>query len=122
MKRDLRYRYLRAVAVLLGIWLACCALVAFVTVTTVRSRADWLDDFLATFVVINFACGLPALLLCAVLLLATARRAPRTTECLACGYDLRGNESGVCPECGRLIPTPQMRLIRGIGSDPDADQ
>jgi hypothetical protein len=21
-------------------------------------------------------------------------------QCLACGYDLRGNTSGVCPECG----------------------
>jgi len=23
--------------------------------------------------------------------------------CLGCGYDLRGNTSGVCPECGRAI-------------------
>ncbi len=22
-------------------------------------------------------------------------------QCLACGYDLRGNLSGVCPECGQ---------------------
>lgn len=25
-------------------------------------------------------------------------------RCLACGYDLTGNESGTCPECGRSIP------------------
>lgn len=24
--------------------------------------------------------------------------------CIACGYDLRGNESGVCPECGTDVP------------------
>ncbi len=23
--------------------------------------------------------------------------------CLKCGYDLKGNESGICPECGALI-------------------
>jgi hypothetical protein len=25
-------------------------------------------------------------------------------HCRGCGYDLRGNESGVCPECGRAVP------------------
>jgi len=25
------------------------------------------------------------------------------TRCAGCGYDLQGNESGVCPECGRAI-------------------
>lgn len=24
--------------------------------------------------------------------------------CVGCGYDLRGNTSGVCPECGRVTP------------------
>ena len=31
------------------------------------------------------------------------RRRRRAHECLACGYDLTGNVSGVCPECGRAI-------------------
>ena len=26
--------------------------------------------------------------------------------CLKCGYDLTGNESGVCPECGTAIDPP----------------
>lgn len=26
-------------------------------------------------------------------------------HCPACGYDLAGNVSGVCPECGTTIPT-----------------
>jgi len=30
------------------------------------------------------------------------RRYP-TRHCQSCGYDLMGNESGVCPECGREI-------------------
>ena len=24
--------------------------------------------------------------------------------CMHCGYDLTGNESGVCPECGKALP------------------
>ncbi len=29
------------------------------------------------------------------------RRRRRAGLCIKCGYDLTGNESGVCPECGR---------------------
>ena len=33
-------------------------------------------------------------------------------ECLDCGYDLRGNTSGICPECGQPIPSsPSPELI-----------
>lgn len=35
-------------------------------------------------------------------LLRTSLRAARG-QCLRCGYDLRGNTSGVCPECGRRV-------------------
>jgi hypothetical protein len=31
------------------------------------------------------------------------RRNRNTAECLACGYNLTGNSSGVCPECGHEI-------------------
>ncbi|MCC6358656.1 MAG: hypothetical protein IT450_07930 [Phycisphaerales bacterium] len=31
------------------------------------------------------------------------RRRPRPGCCSACGYDLTGNVSGTCPECGRAI-------------------
>jgi hypothetical protein len=31
------------------------------------------------------------------------RRRPPSGGCLKCGYDLRGNVSGICPECGRPI-------------------
>ncbi len=33
----------------------------------------------------------------------------RRRKCLKCGYDLTGNVSGRCPECGELIP-PNMRV------------
>ena len=37
------------------------------------------------------------------------RRARRLRNgwCLACGYDLQGNVSGVCPECGSPSKTPR---------------
>lgn len=35
-----------------------------------------------------------------------------TTKCRECGYDLRGNVSGVCPECGTEIADDQVNLIR----------
>ncbi len=41
--------------------------------------------------------------------LRSARRWARS-QCLGCGYNLAGNESGVCPECGK--PTETWRLPR----------
>ncbi|MCP4250685.1 MAG: hypothetical protein GY778_26895 [bacterium] len=35
-------------------------------------------------------------------LIARRRRYPRG-HCQRCGYDLTGNESGRCPECGKLV-------------------
>jgi hypothetical protein len=32
------------------------------------------------------------------------RRLRRVGHCKTCGYDLRGNASGVCPECGAVAP------------------
>ena len=31
-------------------------------------------------------------------------RRPRKGHCLHCGYNLTGNESGVCPECAAAVP------------------
>ena len=36
---------------------------------------------------------------------STRPRKPRCIEC-ECGYDLTGNRSGVCPECGRKTDKP----------------
>ena len=32
------------------------------------------------------------------------RRRPSLGHCLNCGYNLTGNESGVCPECATPVP------------------
>ena len=44
---------------------------------------------------------LPAALPTAFLLYRDRRYPPG--HCQGCGYDLTGNESGVCPECGRAV-------------------
>lgn len=49
----------------------------------------------------------PAILLILLLLAARSVRAfwnrARPAVCVACGYDLTGNSSGLCPECGSKI-------------------
>jgi uncharacterized paraquat-inducible protein A len=47
----------------------------------------------------------------------------QTEYCRMCGYSLRGNTSGRCPECGTEIPADQRRLISqrnalGLEIDP----
>jgi hypothetical protein len=36
------------------------------------------------------------------------RRRPRYGHCQACGYNLTGNVTGRCPECGTVIGKPQL--------------
>jgi len=50
-----------------------------------------------------------------IVVLAVSRRVPpRLVEalCPRCDYDLNGNVSGVCPECGQVIPPSIRSLIR----------
>lgn len=48
--------------------------------------------------------GLMMLLSAAVLILAGRKQPPRHGQhCLACDYSLKGNTSGICPECGTPI-------------------
>jgi hypothetical protein len=38
----------------------------------------------------------------------------RAGQCASCGYDLTGNTSGVCPECGKAMPSPPPEPGREI--------
>jgi len=58
------------------------------------------------------AAVLPAV---ALLRIRRARARGRVGRCTACGYDLTGNVSGVCPECGVLLGQGGPR---GTKNDP----
>lgn len=47
---------------------------------------------------------------------ARQRRNRRIGLCPSCGYDLTGNVSGVCPECGAPSPDPQRTAGHGGGT------
>ena len=57
-------------------------------------------DFPCLVVALIF--GVPVMALCCWLLLITRPRR-RTGLCRSCSYDLTGNVSGACPECGMFI-------------------
>ncbi len=46
--------------------------------------------------------GLPT----GLLLLKSLRRSKQNERCTVCKYDLKGNVSGVCPECGTQVTEP----------------
>lgn len=62
-----------------------------------------------------FCCfELIAILVSGVFGAAFRRRPPMPGHCMSCNYDLHGNESGTCPECGTPIKKqrPQKRRER----------
>jgi len=64
-------------------------------------------------------CWLAALLFGLLPLVSAVRilnrfRRRKAGQCRSCGYNLTGNLSGTCPECGTLIPTPSS-ILRELG-------
>jgi hypothetical protein len=53
------------------------------------------------------------LLIPTVLLWRRGRRKPRPGFCQACGYDLTGNTTGICPECGQ-----EVTALNVVGNPP----
>jgi len=47
--------------------------------------------------------------------LGPAASVPAELMCAGCGYNLRDNASGMCPECGQRISDQQQRVIAGHG-------
>lgn len=52
------------------------------------------------------------------LLLACAPRRAKPHQCGACHYDLRGNVTGVCPECGAVFDAAMFADADGVGLTP----
>lgn len=68
--------------------------------STFSSRAYWLPLWMPLVVTAQ----------CTALFVRTVRRR-RTASCPSCGYDLSGNTSGVCPECGHQFAAPSLRAM-----------
>lgn len=90
---------LAAGLMLTGVGLALVAYVAYEleVLYPSRWRNVWNFTLPLWLIVIAFVA------LGAIMLVVACRRRP-PGHCTQCGYDLTGNESGVCPECGRPIP------------------
>jgi hypothetical protein len=72
-------------------------------------KADGLDHW--GFLSIALPFWLPAAIigLATAFLLYRDRRRIRPGCCRSCGYDLTGNVSGICPECGTAVAEDQKR-------------
>jgi hypothetical protein len=64
--------------------------------TEVSRRLGWFSCYHTTSVVITFPLGIIALSM-------AGQRRGDPTHCVEGDYNLTGNVSGVCPECGRAI-------------------
>lgn len=55
-----------------------------------------------------------------LLLVRLRRQRAKALECRRCGYDLQGNVSGICPECGTPIETDRCQPAKEEGYRPPA--
>lgn len=60
-------------------------------------------------VLANVACGVGVSLLAYSILRVTCARQLAPMHCSKCGYNLQGNESGRCPECGTPVGKNTLR-------------
>ncbi len=65
-------------------------------IAAMRARFAWVHPF-------NEAIALAAGLVVGMLAIRKRRQPYLPPLCIKCGYDLTGDESGVCPECGERI-------------------
>ncbi|MCA9292679.1 MAG: hypothetical protein KDA20_02565 [Phycisphaerales bacterium] len=65
-----------------------------------------------------FTGSYAAVLFSVGLVIAVQKPVDRSSlQCLSCGYDLAGNETGECPECGVMLTYEQIeRLARAPGT------
>lgn len=103
------------VAIAVGIvapLLSVLAILGWLTLPDIfPALGKWSDDPLWPVSLVRFLLGpmMDVYIFCAVSLiygiiqLATLPPNRPTTNCVHCGYDLTGNTSGVCPECGMQL-------------------
>ena len=105
-RKDLRHdAFLRNQGPRLGLYLGCVLLTTVIAFAWAPRRADWIG-YTAGLLMIALYSGGP-IWACYFWIVAGGfgfrRWEAGHAHCLHCGYDLTGNVSGVCPECGELI-------------------
>jgi hypothetical protein len=88
-----------------------CVLVAAVGWAAEPGR-DW--SFLELRAPLPIGLLVAALLSIAAMLPPVRSNSSATPRCQDCGYDLTGNVSGVCPECGQPTPRGKIERWRGV--------
>lgn len=91
------------------------AAIGALIVVTISTMGYWDDSPLATTVAIVSAVGLWGLICWHSWW--SARRVAPTVVCHHCGYNLTGNVSGRCPECGREVESTVLS-DRSFALDP----
>jgi len=76
---------------------------------TVSQRQSWGTIYIPYWCFIIFSLGL-------LVYLWRVRKKFGVGHCTNCSYDLRGNLSGVCPECGTAIEPKQLTRLAGVNS------
>lgn len=100
--------------------------IPLISVVPVFAALAWLPDLLSISVSVGSPAmaALPASYAALVagggLLIAAQKRRPRM-GCGSCGYDLEGNTSGVCPECGAPIARPASAPQSARSRAPSSD-
>lgn len=84
-------------------------LAAFISITFFLGVAALIMGHVDEFILVMFFAGgfyslcISLLIGIPVAIFRKRRQPPPPGHCRNCGYDLTGNVSGICPECGRAI-------------------
>jgi len=85
-------------------------IVDFTRITADSTIIDTADIRVPIWFIAMCAAALPSV---AIFKLTRMRRRSRGNICPCCGYDLTGNVSGVCAECGRALLQSQEKELHG---------
>ncbi len=89
---------------------AMCAVSAPFAIGCVQQ--GYVDKFICIGFPIGFAASLPVAMMVGLPFAIVRGRARKPPTACQCGYDLTGNESGACPECGASLTIAQRRAIQ----------
>lgn len=79
---------------------------------------QWLAGSQNTMLVMMAAVYELLILMVGVLIALQRREKPARFPCRQCSYDLTGNQSGVCPECGKTVDVSPPAAPPRLAGDP----